>query len=387
VFQRLSRILALVMINVGAATAIILTLNLAAYIYTVTTTEPSTWQVDQSRLRMFQPNVDIRHGDQFERTNASGFRKAPWHNSHLPKTWRDGELKIAFFGGSAAYGASVGDGDTIPAHLEKILGSSVRVINFGQGSYSMHQEAYLLVDALIGGARPDLIIFYDGNNETNELIQNIRAGVEADFVNTDIGWTQIEAARQSGLAEGRRFWWIENWPLTRWLVPVASYPVPWILNKLSDRGIWTFPVLSDQYIESYADAAANRYFEAADFVEELAEQFEFQAIFVFQPITAFVTDSRCIVSAGSVAYYMRPAYMKGPQFFREFYPKVFERSVERQIKVHDLSDVFNDGVCDNEGYFTDSVHLTASGNKLVATHLADIVRSFVEGRDDLSSPN
>ena len=79
------------------------------------------------------------------------------------------------------WGTGARDDYTIPSALSKMLAqvfpSRVRVTNFGQGGYVNTQEMILLFRELQRGSRPDILIFYDGYNDTFAAFQNRAAGM------------------------------------------------------------------------------------------------------------------------------------------------------------------------------------------------------------------
>lgn len=81
-----------------------------------------------------------------------------------------GERRIAFLGGSVAFGYGVGAGETIPAYLEDALNRDwkeangrVRVVNLGWNSEGAHSFSYTLKDYQY--LESDVAIFYSGYND------------------------------------------------------------------------------------------------------------------------------------------------------------------------------------------------------------------------------
>jgi len=75
------------------------------------------------------------------------------------------------FGGSTMYGTAVPDWATIPSYLSRDLntgsGACIVVSNFGVEGYVSDQELILLGEQLKAGGRPDIVIFYDGVNDSS----------------------------------------------------------------------------------------------------------------------------------------------------------------------------------------------------------------------------
>jgi lysophospholipase L1-like esterase len=75
------------------------------------------------------------------------------------------------FGGSTMYGTAVPDWATIASYLSRNLntgsGGCVAVSNFGVEGYVTDQELILLGEQLKAGGHPDIVIFYDGVNDSS----------------------------------------------------------------------------------------------------------------------------------------------------------------------------------------------------------------------------
>jgi hypothetical protein len=76
------------------------------------------------------------------------------------------------FGGSTMYGTAVPDWATIPSYLSREMNAAgsrdcVVVSNFGVEGYVTDQELILLAEQLKAGGHPDIVIFYDGVNDSS----------------------------------------------------------------------------------------------------------------------------------------------------------------------------------------------------------------------------
>lgn len=79
-------------------------------------------------------------------------------------------LEVWTFGGSTMYGYAVPDWATIPSYLSRELNAGsqncVVVSNFGVEGYVNNQELIALEEQLKAGAHPDIVVFYDGVNDS-----------------------------------------------------------------------------------------------------------------------------------------------------------------------------------------------------------------------------
>jgi hypothetical protein len=158
----------------------------------------------------------------------------------------------------------------------------------------------------------------------------------------------------------------------------------WIKNQLYFKGRWSHPVLTDSYISNYARAIAESYVEHMVFIKKLANEFSFTPIFILQPSLSFVTDSRCSINVKpSQAHWLRPAWEKFDTFYEYLYPEITLIASKKGMRIYDLSGVFNNGVCKDKAFFTDSCHLTADGNKFMAIKIAEILKPYLSNTINL----
>lgn len=77
-------------------------------------------------------------------------------------------VRVLALGGSTMMGMGARDAATIPSLLAARLGArghAVHFDNWGQLGHASTQEVITLMQALKGGAKPDVVMFYDGVNE------------------------------------------------------------------------------------------------------------------------------------------------------------------------------------------------------------------------------
>jgi lysophospholipase L1-like esterase len=91
--------------------------------------------------------------------DTAGFRKT------LNNPDQDISAKIAFLGGSTMWGFGVNDENTIPSQFAW-LADSLYSVNLGQLGYTAYQSYLLLQLEVDQGRAPDIVISYDGANDT-----------------------------------------------------------------------------------------------------------------------------------------------------------------------------------------------------------------------------
>ena len=95
-------------------------------------------------------------------------------------------VTIFMFGGSTMWGTGARDAYTIPSLLTQHLQSKgvvAKITNFGESGYVSTQEVIGLIRLLQVGNIPDLVIFYDGINDTFSAYQQHTAGVPQNEFN------------------------------------------------------------------------------------------------------------------------------------------------------------------------------------------------------------
>lgn len=91
-------------------------------------------------------------------------------------------LKVFTFGGSTMWGVAQRDEHTIPAEIARRLqtvpglAGRVQVTNYAENGYVSTQGLLALITALRAGERPDVVVFYDGINDTFSTVQFGAAG-------------------------------------------------------------------------------------------------------------------------------------------------------------------------------------------------------------------
>lgn len=113
----------------------------------------------------------------------------------------DPVIDVWFFGGSTMYGVGQRDHQTIPsvvARLAELDGIAIRPMNFGVSADVNWQATERLTHAVGGGLpNPDLVIFYDGTNDTGLGVQRVKAGdVDFDWVR----WLPVSEEQRDAFA-------------------------------------------------------------------------------------------------------------------------------------------------------------------------------------------
>lgn len=271
----------------------------------------------------------------------------------LRRTWNRAEGKddarIYMFGGSTIWGFGSRDEGTIPSALSRLLaeaGLDVQVKNLGQNSHVSTQEVIVLLKALETEPAPDIVIFYDGANDTGSSLVTGFAGrsyAEKDRAREfQIGWRPRDLFFALLANSGFVRW-------SRFTEPPRPFPAP------------RDPKRADQL----AREVVQRYAANVRLVEEIGRIVGFQPIFYWQPT---VQDKRHR-SPYEQSLLVRD---KAVDFFKRTNRNlVAHETLAHKESFHDLTELFAE---EREPCYIDRVHLSEEANRKVASRmLVDVV--------------
>lgn len=239
------------------------------------------WVDHQREERVvWEPYVYIRNptfNGKIISVDSLGHRVTP-----MPATTATRPIRVFFFGGSTTFGWYQRNQNTIPAEasrrLQATLGADVRVepTNFGVPGRVFTQEMFELILQLRGGARPDVVVFYDGINDVLATIQNSRAGLpqnEWNRVDDFVRGREFVQASAPGMAND------EKWAKTILGLAARRSEFARLINEHASPGPSTSLISTDSAVRGIVNAyAAN-----VPIVEALAKKYGFHVIYVWQP--------------------------------------------------------------------------------------------------------
>ena len=252
---------------------------------------------------------------------------------------------VRFFGGSTMWGTGSEDDGTIPAHFNALV-PDFEVHNHGESGFMSRQELARLVNLLNQREPTDLVVFYDGNNDTASLC---RPDVE------------INGHKRAATIERR------------------VNPSFWVLKALMGS---TLEVLAGNFFRAYVYRTQDRVTRCQadpDYARRAAETLVMnwklaramsgasgaEFIAILQPESS--------VGAARVDHLARDWTLPEGDIVR-VYPHVQEIVRREGLDwVHDFTHVF-DG---DEYIFIDRAHVSENGNKIVAEHIRDVSRDFL----------
>jgi len=315
------------------------------------------------------------------------WRRAPYQGRHIRidadgirQTWTDGEahkapgdpLIVFAFGGSAMWGTGARDDFTIPSFLAKQLkekGIDNRITNFGEPGYVSTQEVILLLRQLQKGNIPDVVIFYDGANDTYSAYQQQTAGLPQN---------EFNRAKEFNLSQPTRSRPLRALCIRRLTGELST--VRFVRNALRRLGISVGQTGTAIRQTAQGDSLASRealsrevltlYAGNMRLVKVLGQSYGFKALFYWQPtifdkrrLTGYEESQRRSIEALQPLYEQVRGHMRAGDILAE-HADVF----------HDLGDAFS-GV--QEPAFIDWCHVSESGNEAIAGRMAmDVLREL-----------
>ena len=190
--------------------------------------------------------------------------------------------ELFFFGGSTMWGWFQRDDHTIPAEAARRLAGlsdsvgGVRVTNFGETGYVFTQEVLELMLQLRAGARPDVVVFYDGINDVAASLQTRAGGIPQ---NESKRVSEFELGRQLDRARYNYAFGKDLAAMLRLAAEGLEHMevVQRILGLARRDGPPLFPA------DSATDVTVAAYVGTVEIVEALRSKYGFEAFYIWQP--------------------------------------------------------------------------------------------------------
>jgi len=261
-------------------------------------------------------------------------------------------VRVFFFGGSTAFCSRLPDRYTPASCLSAELNRrhpdvEFSVTNFGRGGYLSDQEVVLLTQVLTAGATPDVVVFYDGVNDT---INKVCKGIPHYQYHRFRSVEEEGGRPHVGLLEAA-----SRYEYVGQLASLLAKRPPEAAQYVTDR----------EQLRANARAMADRYRQNVAFVEKLGEAYGFGSVFFWQPdllttAKAITEEESGILRDDPQAAVWRPGFEIAHETIRE--------TMRGHEGFHDLSDAL-DAV---EGtVFFDVCHVSARANETIAERMAE----------------
>jgi hypothetical protein len=185
-------------------------------------------------------------------------------------------IKILTLGGSSLWGFGARDDRTIPSLMAREFhkrGIRAQITNMAEIGYVNTQELIALVRELQTGYRPDLVLFYDGVNDTTSALLEGRATVTTNEINRVREFNLLQSPARLATALGSNL--IKNSSLFRFARSASGRLG---LSKESQVG-----PRSQSELDHLAEEVVKGYTANLKLIEVLGKAYGFQPIFVWQP--------------------------------------------------------------------------------------------------------
>jgi hypothetical protein len=277
-----------------------------------------------------------------------------------------GSLKLLMLGGSSLWGFGARDDQTVPSIVARELdhrGYGVEVRNLAEIGYTSTQEVVALLRELQSGYRPDVVVFYDGVNDTTSAFLDGEAGLTTNEGNRRKEFNLLQSPGRLAAALSRKL-----------LLDSGSYRFAQAVSrKLGTQQETLKSGGTEASMRSLAESAVHTYEANVAIVERLGRSYGFQPLFFWQP-TIFDKPSLVVFEREEAAKFG----WSGPMFAAVYGGVRSSRGLKDDRAFHDLSRIF----AGTEGLvFIDYCHTTETANAPIAAEIVpSVIGAFAQGR-------
>jgi lysophospholipase L1-like esterase len=299
--------------------------------------------------------------------DAAGHRVTPLQ---VPQSAGPRAVRMFFLGGSTTFGWYQRAAFTFPAEAgrraQSLVGDGARVdvTNFGAPGRTFTQEVIELTLALRAGARPDVVIFFDGINDVMATVQNAEAGFPQNE------WKRDADFRRGRVLEARPGLWNDVKAATT----IAAHLAAARLQVVQRLATVSAPA-SAPSTETLAESLVSMYVGNVRIVEALAASYGFTPLYVWQPALLSTTkpltrrEAWLVTSRGAFVETVRALHVAVPPRLRQAVPQVVGN------RFVDATDVFRD---DPGEVFVDTFgHMYERANPPIVDRLEPVLRSAI----------
>jgi lysophospholipase L1-like esterase len=292
--------------------------------------------------------------------------RSTWQSSRQPGDRGErGLVKILTLGGSSLWGWGARDDQTIPSLLARSLhakGWRVELKNLAEVGYVSTQDVIALTKELQAGYRPDIVLFYDGVNDTASALLEGEPGVTTNEINRrhEFNLLQSPARMAAGLT-------------VKLVKDSGSYRFAQMVRRRLGGASESAQVASGTFKVPDVPEGVVEHFEAnVTLVQSLAKSFGFRPLFFWQPT---VFTKRALVP---VEREEAQKFAWAEPFMNHVYDCMKSSSrLKSDAEFRDLSAIFDD----TEGLvFIDYCHTTEAANARIASAMTERVLELLSGR-------
>ena len=313
------------------------------------------WQEFGSIDRSYQPHTIWRRNEfrgRYINVGKDGLRATPQSDC------ASAEKTVFMFGGSAMWGEGAPDTETVPSYLlqeiERNFEGSACVINFAESAWTSTQSLITLIAEIQKEHIPDLVVFYDGVNDTNVVFTS---GKRFTHANLSEFTTRFEK---------------EATPFhTRVMRNSAVFSVLYRYVKRQKLDSGQPLLVFDKDADALSDYIATTYVQNYQIVGALAEQYGFDYAFFWQPVIGYgekvLTPEEDVMlqDADEIRIKLDEETYGRMQFIHSLYDTIAP-VLDPLEYVYNLSHVFDDKT---KSMYIDFVHVTPEANQMVAAEM------------------
>jgi hypothetical protein len=186
-------------------------------------------------------------------------------------------IRLLMLGGSSLWGFGARDDWTIPSLVARELhkrGFPAEIRNMAEIGYVSTQELIALVRELQRGYRPDVVLFYDGVNDTTSALLEGAPTLTTNERNRTDEFNLLQSSRRLVAALAKST--IQN---------SGSLRLAQSIWRRSGRGSRPkYPETSDDERRRLADGIIDGYLANVTMIEALGTHYGFRPLFVWQPV-------------------------------------------------------------------------------------------------------
>ncbi len=334
-----------------------------------------TWPVDHFREleqleERWRPYVYFRQKRFRGKTiniDDDGLR-ATWQSSRTAQVRGERRsVKILMLGGSSLWGFGARDDQTIPslvAHALHEKGWSVELKNLAEIGYVSTQEVIALTRELQAGYRPDVVIFYDGVNDTTSALLEGEPGLTTNEINRRREFNLLQSPARLAIDLGSKL-----------VQDSGSYRFAQVVRRrLSGQSAQPVSTPATFRIPDVAQGVAGHYEANISLVEALARSFGFRPLFFWQP-TVFTKATLVPIEEEEAR-----KFAWAEPFMSDVYDQITaSAALKSDPAFHDLSTIFDDT---DHLVFIDYCHTTETANERIASVMAaTVIKALARGSD------
>jgi hypothetical protein len=291
--------------------------------------------------------------------------RGTWHPPDATRKGRDGAadsrpVRLLLLGGSSLWGFGARDDQTIPFLMARGFherGVPVEIRNLAEIGYVSTQEVIALLRELQRGYRPDLVLFYDGVNDTTSALLEHQATVTTNESNRMREFNLLQSPARLTAALGRN---------------LVSHSAVFRLARAIGRRLGRDAgqnLPSDSEVRGLAEAVVQGYLANLELVRALGKAYAFRTLFVWQP-DIFTKSNRVPFEEEEARKldWARTMFLEVHELLRK------DRTLAGADDFRDLSQQFKDR---DSLVFLDFCHTTEAANAEIATTIVEAMQATI----------